>query len=64
MGLNFLNIDLDIVPKLLDRRMGNHESLEAHCFLVYGYVNFSTLHLGRNFLNICIKVAQASWVWA
>jgi hypothetical protein len=28
MGLGFLNIDLDIVLKLLDRRMGNHESLE------------------------------------
>jgi hypothetical protein len=28
IGLGFLNIHLDIVPKLLDRRMGNHESLE------------------------------------
>jgi hypothetical protein len=27
MGLGFLNIGLDIVPKLLDRRMNNHESL-------------------------------------
>ncbi len=28
MALGFLNIGLDIVLKLLDRRMGNHESLE------------------------------------
>jgi hypothetical protein len=27
MGLGFLNIGLDIVLKLLDRRMRNHESL-------------------------------------
>jgi hypothetical protein len=26
MALGFLNIGLDIVLKLLDRRMGNHES--------------------------------------
>jgi hypothetical protein len=67
MGFNFLNIGPDIVPsKLLDSWMGNHESLEfqeAYCFLVRGYVNSSTLHFGWNFLNICIKVAEASWVW-
>jgi hypothetical protein len=28
MGLGFLNIGLDIAPKLLDKRMGNHESFE------------------------------------
>jgi hypothetical protein len=28
MGLGFLNIGLNIVPRFLDRRMGNHESLE------------------------------------
>jgi hypothetical protein len=28
MGLSFLNIGLEIVPKLLDRRMGKHESLK------------------------------------
>jgi hypothetical protein len=28
MGMGFLNIDLDIVLKLLDKRMGNHESFE------------------------------------
>jgi hypothetical protein len=28
MGLGFLNIGLDIVPRLLDKRMGNHESFE------------------------------------
>ncbi len=28
MGLGFLNIGLDIVLRLLDRKMGNHESLE------------------------------------
>jgi hypothetical protein len=27
-GLGFLDIGLNIAPKLLDRRMGNHESLE------------------------------------
>ncbi len=46
MGLSFLNIVLDIVPKLLDKRIVNHKSLElkeAHCFLVRGYVNSSTL---------------------
>jgi hypothetical protein len=25
MGLAFLNIDLEIVPKVLDKKMGNHE---------------------------------------
>jgi hypothetical protein len=25
MGLAFVNIGLEVVPKLLDRRMGNHE---------------------------------------
>jgi len=67
MGLGFLNIGLDIIPRLLNRRMGDHESLELKRLitsLVRGYVNFSTLHLGQNFLNICIKVAQACWVWA
>jgi hypothetical protein len=33
MGLGFLNIGLDIVPKLLDRRIGNHESLELKRFI-------------------------------
>jgi hypothetical protein len=28
MGLSFLNIRLDIAPKLLDKRMVNHKSLE------------------------------------
>jgi len=28
MGLGFLNIGLDIVPRFLDKRMGNHESFE------------------------------------
>jgi hypothetical protein len=28
MGLSFLNIGLEIVPRLLDRKMGKHESLE------------------------------------
>jgi hypothetical protein len=64
--LGFLNIGLDIVPGLLNRRMGDHESLELKRLivsLVRGYVNFNTLHLGWNFLNICIKVAQACWLW-
>jgi hypothetical protein len=34
MGLGFLNIGLDIVLELLDRRMGNHESLEFKRFIV------------------------------
>jgi hypothetical protein len=29
-----------------------------------GYLNSSILHLGWNFLNICMEVAQASWVQA
>jgi len=65
MGLGFLSISLEIVLGLLDRRMGKPWipwTQEAHCFLVRGYVNSSTLHLGQNFLNICIEVAQASWV--
>jgi hypothetical protein len=35
MGLGFLNIGLDIVPKLLDRRMGNHESLELKKLIAF-----------------------------
>jgi hypothetical protein len=34
MGLGFLNIGLDIVLGLLDRRMGNCESLEFKRFIV------------------------------
>jgi hypothetical protein len=36
MGLNFLNIGLDIVPKLLDRRMGNHKCFEFKRLLLLG----------------------------
>jgi hypothetical protein len=67
MGLGFLNIFLHIVPMLLNSKMGDHESFELKrliAYLVRRYVNFNILHLGRNFLNICIKVAQACWVWA
>jgi hypothetical protein len=33
MGFNFLNIGLEIVPWLLDRKIGKHESLELKKFL-------------------------------
>jgi hypothetical protein len=35
IGLGFSNIDLNIVPKLLDRRMGNHESLELKKLIAF-----------------------------
>jgi hypothetical protein len=36
MGLSFLNIGLDIVPKLLDKRMVNHKSLELKRLVAFG----------------------------
>jgi len=35
LNTNFLNIGLDIVPKLLDKRMGNHESFELKRIIAY-----------------------------
>jgi len=35
MGLSFLNIGLDIVPKLLDKRMVNHKSLELKRLIAF-----------------------------
>jgi len=63
MGLGFLNIGLDIVPRLLDKRMAIMNLLNSRGSLIRGkrHVNSSTLHLSPNFLSICIEVAQASW---
>jgi hypothetical protein len=34
-ALGFLNIGLDIVSRLLDKRMGNHESFELKRIVAY-----------------------------
>jgi len=35
MGLNFLNMGLNIVPKLLHKRMVNHKSLELKTLVAF-----------------------------